>query len=55
MITIVLLSMRVLDLNLVIPRACELSRISSQTVLIQAVQPGKDCMPFGREVMLKVP
>lgn len=54
MIIIVLLSMRVLDLNLVIPRACELSRISSQTVLIQAVRPVKDCMPFGKEVMLKV-
>ena len=52
MITIILLSMRALDLNLAIFRACELSRISSQTVLIRAVRHGKDYMPSGREVML---
>ena len=46
--------MRALDLNLVTPRACELSGISSQTALIRAVRQRKDCMPSGKEVMLKM-
>jgi hypothetical protein len=54
MITIILLSTRALDLNLAMPRACELSGILSRTVLIRAVHLRKDCMPSGREVMLKL-
>ena len=54
MITIILLSTRALDWNLEMPRACELSGILSQTVLIRAVRLQKGCMPYGREVMLKL-
>ena len=55
MITIVSLFMSPLDLILAIPRACELSEISSQPVLIRVVQPWSDWTPSGREDMLIIP
>ena len=54
MIIIILLSTNTLDLNLAMPMACELSEILSQSVRIQIVHLWKDCMPSGREAMLKL-
>ena len=53
-ITAVLLFTSILDLNLVMPRACKLSRISLQTVPIRPAHLRKDCMPSGREAMSKL-
>jgi hypothetical protein len=56
---IIILSSTSLDLNLAMPRACDQSGISYQTVLTRADLPRKDCMPSGREstrdVTLKLP
>ena len=53
-ITTALLSTSTLDLNQAMPTDCELSKILSPTVRIRSVHPQKDCMPSGREVMLKL-
>ena len=53
-ITNVLLSTSTPDLNLAMPTACELSEILSPTVRIRTVHLRKDCMPSGREAMLKL-
>ena len=54
MITTILLSMNTLDLKLAMPMACVLSEISSQSVRIRVEHLRKDCMPSGREAMLKL-
>ena len=54
MITDALLSTSVLDLNVVMPRACDLFWISSRIVPIRAGLPRKDCMPSGKEAMLEL-
>src|SRR6267154_3558151 len=53
-ITTILLPTSTLDLNLAMPTACELSENLSPTVRIRTVHLRKDCMPSGREAMLKL-
>ena len=54
MITVILLSTSALNVNLAMLRVCGLSWISSQNVLIRTVRPQNDCMPSGREALLKL-